>query len=54
MRSGTLADYGALPGVFEEFYAISIRRQFESPALRELLLQTSDNFLARPPVDHSD
>jgi LysR family transcriptional activator of nhaA len=54
MKSGTLADYGALPGVFEEFYAISIRRQFETPALRELLSQTQDNYLTRTPIGHSD
>lgn len=54
MKSGALADYGALPGVFEEFYAISIRRQFETPALRELLSQTEDNFLTRTPIGHSD
>lgn len=54
LKSGALSDYGALPGVFEEFYAISIRRQFETPALRELLSQPTDNFLTQPAVDHSD
>jgi len=54
LESGALADYGALPGVFEEFYAISIRRQFETPALRALLSQPSDNFLTWRKVDHSD
>lgn len=54
LKNGTLADYGALPGVFEEFYAISIRRQFETLALRELLSQPSENFLNWPPVDRSD
>lgn len=54
LKNDVLSDYGALPGVFEEFYAISIRRQFETPALRELLSQPSDHVLARPPVDRSD
>lgn len=39
LRNGSLQEYGVLPGVHEEFYAINIRRQFESPALRELLSQ---------------
>ncbi|TGN41712.1 LysR family transcriptional regulator [Marinobacter confluentis] len=54
LKNGTLADYGALPGVYEEFYAISIRRQFETPALKELLSQPPDNFLTQRSVDHSD
>ena len=51
LKNEVLSDYGALPGVFEEFYAISIRRQFETPALRELLSQPSDHVLARPPAE---
>lgn len=54
LRGGGLEDYGPLPGVFEEFYAISIRRQFQTPALRELLAQPAENFLNHPAVDHSD
>jgi LysR family transcriptional regulator, transcriptional activator of nhaA len=54
LKSGALADYGALPGVFEEFYAISIRRQFETAALRQLLSQPADSFLNWPAGDHSD
>ena len=49
LTNGVLEEYGALPGVFEEFYAISIRRQFQTPALRTLLSQPSDGFLARRP-----
>jgi LysR family transcriptional activator of nhaA len=48
LRNGVLVDYGALPGVYEEFYAISIRRKFESPALRELLSQPVEDFMMRP------
>lgn len=54
LNSGALEDYGALPGVFEEFYAISIRRRFEKPALRELLSKSAGSFLTRPVDDHSD
>lgn len=39
LRNGTLQEYGVLPGVHEEFYAINIRRQFEISALSELLSQ---------------
>ncbi|PSF12164.1 LysR family transcriptional regulator [Marinobacter fuscus] len=46
LKNGELTDYGALPGVYEEFYAIRIRRQFESPALRELMAQKSEQLLA--------
>jgi len=46
LRAGTLKDFGALPGVFEEFYAITIRRQFESPSIEALLNQSSDTLLA--------
>lgn len=45
LRNGTLEDYGALPGVYEDFYAINIRRQFESETLRELMSQPADSFL---------
>ncbi|MCL7930585.1 LysR family transcriptional regulator [Halomonas llamarensis] len=45
LRAETLKDFGALPGVFEEFYAITIRRQFESPSVKTLLDQSSDALL---------
>lgn len=45
LQAGSLIDYGALPGVFEEFYAVSIRRQFEPPLLTSLLSQPSDELL---------
>lgn len=51
LLSGSLHDYGALPGIFEEFYAVSIRRQFESPLLTHLLSQPSDELLSSPPED---
>lgn len=48
LRNGTLEDYGALPGVYEDFYAINIRRQFESETLRQLMSQPADSFLGLP------
>lgn len=47
LQAGSLFDYGALPGVFEEFYAISIRRHFESPLLTRLLSQPSESLLSQ-------
>ncbi|MEQ6917718.1 LysR family transcriptional regulator [Halomonas aquatica] len=47
LRTGTLTDFGALPGVFEEFYAITIRRRFESVLLKRLLDQSSDALLPK-------
>ncbi|OZB19602.1 MAG: LysR family transcriptional regulator [Marinobacter sp. 34-60-7] len=45
LRNGVLKDYGALPGVYEEFYAIRIKRQFESVALRGLMAQRAEELL---------
>lgn len=45
LKAGSLVDYGALPGVFEEFYAISIRRRFEPAILTQLLAQPINDFL---------
>ncbi|MFC4260933.1 LysR family transcriptional regulator [Marinobacter lacisalsi] len=45
LTNGVLQEYGVLPGVYEEFYAINIRRQFETPALKELLSQPSGALL---------
>jgi LysR family transcriptional activator of nhaA len=45
LRAGTLVEFGALPGVFEEFYAITIRRRFESALLKQLLNQSSEVLL---------
>lgn len=46
LRSGSLQDFGALPGVYEEFYAITIRRHFESPSVKTLLNQSGEALLA--------
>lgn len=45
LRQGALVDYGALPGVYEEFYAISVRRQFEPALITELLSQSTEQLL---------
>ena len=45
IKAGTLVSHATLPGVFERFYAISVRRQFGSPLLQELLARPGDAFL---------
>ena len=37
IRDGILVEYMRLPNVFESFYAITVKRRFESPALASLL-----------------
>ena len=40
LRTGRLMEYGVVPDLFENFYAISVRRQFEPPLLRALRKQS--------------
>jgi LysR family transcriptional activator of nhaA len=37
LRTGRLHEYSAVPDLFEEFFAISVRRQYQHPLLRALL-----------------
>jgi LysR family transcriptional activator of nhaA len=41
LRSGVLHEYAAVPGLYEEFYAVSVRRQFQHPLVRPLLEQAA-------------
>ncbi|MGE0820610.1 MAG: LysR substrate-binding domain-containing protein [Candidatus Binatia bacterium] len=43
--AGVLKEYAVLPGVYENFYAISVKRHFESPLLKQLLVRPSDEML---------
>ncbi|MBS2034543.1 LysR family transcriptional regulator [bacterium] len=45
LRSGQLTEYCTLPGVYEDFYAIGIRRQYQHPLLRELLKRSAPEVL---------
>ena len=40
LRSGRLVEYGVVPNLYENFYAISIQRHFGPPLLRTLLEQS--------------
>lgn len=43
---GELEEYVVLPNVFENFYAITIKKDYQPSALSELLQQQSDNLLS--------
>jgi LysR family transcriptional regulator, transcriptional activator of nhaA len=40
LRSGRLVEYGVVPDLHENFYAISVKRHFEPPLLKALLKQS--------------
>lgn len=41
LRSGALEEYAVVPNLYEEFYAISVRRQYQHPLVRPLLEHAS-------------
>lgn len=41
LRSGVLEEYAAVPNLYEEFYAISVRRQYQHPLVPPLLEQAA-------------
>ena len=41
LRSGVLEEYAVVPGLYEEFYAISVRRQYQHPLVPPLLEQAA-------------
>ncbi len=41
LRSGALEEYATVPHLHEEFYAISVRRQYQHPLVRPLLEQAA-------------
>lgn len=48
LRTGRLHEYAAVPGLFEEFFAVSVRRQFQHPLVRALLHRSAEEMLAMP------
>lgn len=46
LRAGVLEEYAAVPNLHEEFYAITVRRQFEHPLLGPLLERAEWEVLA--------
>ncbi len=45
IADGTLVEYAHLPNVHEQFYAISVRRQFANPLITELLARSSSDLI---------
>jgi LysR family transcriptional activator of nhaA len=48
LRSGVLEEYAAVPDLYEAFYAISVRRQYQHPLVRPLLEQAARSLFAAP------
>jgi LysR family transcriptional regulator, transcriptional activator of nhaA len=53
LRSGSLVEYSVVPDLHENFYAISIQRQFSPPLLKALLKRSEADVLSLGP-DRSD
>jgi len=45
LKSGVLVEYCVVPQLFEDFYAITIKRHFQSPILRSLLKRRDEDVL---------
>ncbi|MEM6961430.1 MAG: LysR substrate-binding domain-containing protein, partial [Myxococcota bacterium] len=48
LESGLLREYWVVPGLYENFYAITVERRFGHPLLELLLSQGADELLGRP------
>jgi LysR family transcriptional activator of nhaA len=48
LRRGTLHEYCAVPDLYEEFFAVTVRRQFVHPLVRSLLHRRDEEMLAPP------
>lgn len=48
LRAGVLEEYAAVPNLYEEFYAISVRRQYQHPLVRPLLEEAARTVLGAP------
>lgn len=45
LKSGILVEYCVVPQLFEDFYAITVKRHFQSPILRSLLKRRDEDVL---------
>jgi LysR family transcriptional activator of nhaA len=48
LKTGVLVEYCVVPQLFEDFYAITVKRHFQSPILRSLLKRKSVDVLGKP------
>lgn len=46
LRSGILVEYCVIPQLFEDFYAITVKRHFQSPIVRSLLKRRDEAVLS--------
>lgn len=46
LRSGVLVEYCVIPQLFEDFYAITVKRHFQSPIVRSLLKRRDEAVLS--------
>jgi LysR family transcriptional activator of nhaA len=46
LRSGVLQEYCVVPGLYENFYAVTVERQYQHPLLRPLLSRPEEEILA--------
>lgn len=51
LTSGVLQEYCLVPGLYENFYAITVERQFQHPLLVSLLLRNENQILDIPDVE---
>ena len=49
LRSGQLVELAVVPDLYENFYAVSIQRRYESPLIRSLLARPESEVLEAPP-----
>ena len=49
LRTGVLVEYCVVPRLFEDFYAITVKRHFQSPILRSLLKRRDGDVLGEVP-----
>lgn len=50
LRSGLLVEYGVVPDLYENFYAISVQRRFSPPLIKALLKQSEADVLGSMPA----
>jgi len=48
LRTGKLHEYHVVPDLYEAFYGVTVRRQFQLPLVRELLHRSEAEVLAMP------
>ncbi|RYY81552.1 MAG: hypothetical protein EOO24_41925 [Comamonadaceae bacterium] len=50
LKAGRLVEYAVVPDLFENFYAITVQRQFEPPLLKSLLQRPAADVLGPQPA----